>query len=93
MLRCARVATGLHTVTAMAIFERRRRTPIRPPAVPERPGVTFQPTKLRPWHSIRETDRKVWHDDARCSEARGIEEQFRREGTEGRRKCEECQQL
>lgn len=45
----------------------------------------------RPWHSIRETDRKVYHDDSRWTEAKSIEPQFRREGTEGLRKCEDCQ--
>jgi hypothetical protein len=49
-------------------------------------------TKMRPWHSVRETDRKVYHDDSRCPEASGIEPQYRREGTEGRRKCEQCRQ-
>lgn len=49
-------------------------------------------TKMRPWHSVRETDRKVYHDDSRCPEAGGIEPQYRRDGTEGRRKCEHCQQ-
>lgn len=46
---------------------------------------------MRPWHSIRETDRKVYHDDSRCSEGESIETEFRREGTEGLRKCDECQ--
>ena len=59
----------------------------------ERPRAFRAPVpsaKVRPWHSVRETDRKVFHDDARCPEAAGIEPQFRREGTEGRRKCEHC---
>jgi hypothetical protein len=50
-------------------------------------------TKVRPWHSVRVTDRKVFHDDSRCPEGAGIEVQYRREGTEGRRKCEQCQQF
>jgi hypothetical protein len=62
---------------------------------PFRRPLTFRaaapPAKVRPWHSVRETDRKVFHDDARCPEAADIEPQFRREGTEGRRKCEHCQ--
>jgi hypothetical protein len=64
-------------------------TPFRRPSA-FRGGVPDP--KVRPWHSVRETDRKVFHDDSRCTEASGIETQFRREGTEGRRKCEECQQ-
>jgi hypothetical protein len=42
------------------------------------------------WHSIRETDRKVYHDDPRCPEGAGVEFVYRRNGTEGRRKCEQC---
>lgn len=60
-----------------------------------RPGSFFaagaETIRMRPWHSVRETDRKVYHDDARCVEGAGVDPQHRREGTEGRRKCEECQ--
>ena len=45
---------------------------------------------MRPWHSIVETDPKVYHDDSRCREGLAIEVKFRRDGTDGRRKCEEC---
>ena len=45
----------------------------------------------RPWHSIAETDPKVYHDDTRCADGRSIQQQFRRDGTDGRRKCEQCQ--
>ena len=48
--------------------------------------------KMRPWYSLCETDRKVYHDDPRCKEGVTVEARFRREGTDGRRKCEECQQ-
>ena len=44
------------------------------------------------WHSISETDRKVYHDDPRCPEGSSVEGAHRREGTEGRRKCEQCGQ-
>lgn len=44
------------------------------------------------WHSISETDRKVYHDDPHCPEGVGVEPAYRREGTEGRRKCEHCGQ-
>jgi hypothetical protein len=43
---------------------------------------------MRPWHSIVETDSKVYHDDSRCPEGNAIA-QYRREGTDGRRKCEQ----
>ena len=45
---------------------------------------------MSPWHSIVETDAKVYHDDSRCPEGNAIAPKFRREGTDGRRKCEEC---
>jgi hypothetical protein len=45
---------------------------------------------VRPWHSIRETDRKVYHDDAQCGEAETVDARYRRDGTDGRRKCEHC---
>jgi hypothetical protein len=44
------------------------------------------------WHSISETDRKVYHDHPLCPEGLGVESAHRREGTEGRRKCELCGQ-
>ena len=47
---------------------------------------------MRPWHSIVETDPKVYHDDSRCPDGNGIAPTFRREGTGGRRKCEQCRQ-
>jgi hypothetical protein len=42
------------------------------------------------WHSICETDRKVYHDDPRCPEGATVVPAHRRDGTEGRRKCEHC---
>ena len=45
----------------------------------------------RPWYSIAEADPKVYHDDTRCTDGRSIQQQFRRDGTDGRRKCEQCQ--
>jgi hypothetical protein len=47
---------------------------------------------MRPWHSIIETDPKVYHDDSRCPDGNAIAPQYRREGTDGRRKCEQCRQ-
>lgn len=47
-------------------------------------------TNARPWHSALDTDRKVYHDDTRCTEGNNIEARNRREGTGGRPKCEHC---
>jgi hypothetical protein len=44
------------------------------------------------WHSIREIDRKVYHDDPTCPDGAGVEPTHRREGTAGRKKCEQCSQ-
>ena len=48
---------------------------------------------IRPWHSSRDTDGKVYHDDTRCTEGNNIETRYRRDGTGGRPKCELCQRL
>ena len=45
---------------------------------------------MSPWHSIVETDPKVYHADSRYPDGNAIAPKFRREGTDGRRKCEEC---
>lgn len=50
-------------------------------------------SKVKPWHSIRETDRKVYHDNDRCTEGNNIETKYRKDGTDGRRKCEHCDRL
>jgi hypothetical protein len=46
-----------------------------------------------PWHSIRPTDRPVYHDNTLCREAKNIELRYRRTGTGDRRRCEECDKL
>jgi hypothetical protein len=49
--------------------------------------------KISPFHSTQATDRAVYHDDDRCSEGNSIPSRNRREGTGGRPKCEQCEQL
>jgi len=44
------------------------------------------------WHSIREIDPKVYHDDPTCPDGATVELTHRREGTAGRRKCDQCRQ-
>lgn len=50
-------------------------------------------SKVRAWHSIRESDRKVYHDNNKCTEGNNIEDRYRRDGTAGRRQCEHCARL
>lgn len=49
--------------------------------------------KTDPWHSIRQQDRNVYHDNTRCTEGNNIEPQYRRSGTAGRPLCETCRRL
>lgn len=49
--------------------------------------------KKPPWHSKREIDRKVYHDDDKCTEGNNIESYNRVAGTGNRPKCEHCQRL
>ena len=49
--------------------------------------------KTTPWHSVLETDRKVYHDETKCTEGNNIEPRNRRSGTGGRPKCEHCKEI
>lgn len=42
------------------------------------------------FHSKRETDRKVYHDDDECTEGNNIETYNRVAGTGGRPRCKNC---
>lgn len=44
------------------------------------------------WHSVRETDRKVYHDSSLCTEGNNIEAKYRRAGTDGRPRCKNCEE-
>src|SRR5947199_7411746 len=57
----------------------------------ERPrsGATGRMTRVLPWHSTRESDRKVYHDSDRCTEGNNIEEKYRNAATDGRPSCKE----
>ena len=46
-----------------------------------------------PWHSVKEWDRKVYHDNTSCTEGNNIEKENMRSGTGGRPKCEHCDTL
>ncbi|MCH8903562.1 MAG: hypothetical protein IIA45_06585 [Bacteroidetes bacterium] len=50
-------------------------------------------SKVPAFHSVRETDRKVYHDNSSCTEGNNIEKENKRSGTDGRPKCEHCTRL
>lgn len=49
--------------------------------------------KTNPWHSKKETDRKVYHDNTSCTEGNNIEKENRQSGTGSRPRCEHCERL
>lgn len=49
--------------------------------------------KVSPFHSVRDADRKVYHNDNRCTEGNNIESRYRRTGTDGRPLCNHCSRL
>ena len=49
--------------------------------------------KVAPFHSKLESDRKVYHDNDKCTEGNNIESKNRVSGTGNRPKCEHCQRL
>ena len=42
------------------------------------------------FHSVLDSDRKVYHDSNLCTEGNNIEPKNRRSGTGGRPRCERC---
>lgn len=49
--------------------------------------------KVAPFHSTKDSDRKVHHDNNKCTEGNNIERRYLASGTAGRPKCEHCQRL
>lgn len=49
--------------------------------------------RVKPFHSIKKIDRNVYHDNDRCTEGNNIETANRRDGTDGRPRCEHCERL
>lgn len=49
--------------------------------------------KVAPWHSIRESDRNVYHNNTLCTEGNNIEEKYRKAGTDNRPLCNHCERL
>ena len=46
-----------------------------------------------PWHSKRESDRKVYHNNTKCTEGNNIETYNKVSGTGNRPICEHCDRL
>ncbi len=49
--------------------------------------------KIPPWHSARVSDREVYHDNDKCTEANNIGKHNHKPGTGGRPHCEHCSKL
>lgn len=50
-------------------------------------------SKTSPWHSAKESDPKVYHDNTNCKTGNNIEKENIRQGTGGRPLCKECAEL
>jgi hypothetical protein len=49
--------------------------------------------KTAPWHSIRQSDRNVYHNNTSCTEGNNIESKYRKPGSDGRPLCQHCARL
>jgi len=49
--------------------------------------------KTSPWHSVKQGDPPVYHDNTECDKGNNIESENVRQGTGGRRRCDRCQEL
>ncbi len=46
--------------------------------------------QVSPTHSVKDTARKVYHNNSACTERNNIETRYLRQGTGGRPLCEHC---
>jgi len=49
--------------------------------------------KVAAFHSVKESDRKVHHNNDKCTEGNNIEKANKRDGTGNRPLCDHCQRL
>ncbi|HEV7364979.1 MAG TPA: hypothetical protein VGN76_03955 [Gemmatimonadales bacterium] len=49
--------------------------------------------QIQPWHSIRQRDGNVYHDDDQCPLGKGIDPKYRRSGHRCRKRCPTCAKL
>ncbi len=50
-------------------------------------------SRVTPFHSKKDSDRKVYHDNNKCTEGNNIEKENRQSGTDNRPLCEHCKRL
>jgi hypothetical protein len=49
--------------------------------------------QISPWHSIRQRDRNVYHDDDQCPIGKAIDSKYRKLGHRCRMRCKACAKL
>jgi hypothetical protein len=49
--------------------------------------------KVAPFHSSKQSDKKVYHNNSSCTEGNNIEKHYLKPGTDGRPLCERCAKL
>jgi hypothetical protein len=57
-----------------------------------RPYLVFM-TLTSPWHSIRQRDRNVYHDNDLCPTGQAIDPKYRKRGHRCRMRCAACARL
>jgi hypothetical protein len=50
-------------------------------------------TLISPWHSMRQRDRNVYHDNDLCPAGQAIEPKYRKHGRRCRVRCSTCAKL
>jgi hypothetical protein len=50
-------------------------------------------TLISPWHSIRQRDRNVYHDNILCPIGQAIDPKYRKQGHRCRMRCATCAKL
>ena len=56
-------------------------------------GYIQSMTLISPWHSIRQSDRNVYHDNDLCPTGQAIESKYRKNGRRCRLRCSTCAKL
>ena len=49
--------------------------------------------QIPPWYSIRQQDRKVFHDEDQCPISREIDPKYRKRGHRCRSRCSSCARI
>jgi hypothetical protein len=58
-----------------------------------RPYVRLTMARIPPWHSIRQRDGNVYHDDDQCPVGNKVELKYRKAGHRCRMQCRTCAKL